>query len=368
MTTTTKLLRTIAITGIVGVLSVVSGRLAQAENTATMGLAEGTAAQTQCPSSTYLAGFAVQSNGPTMSALAPYCAAMARDGGWEGGAQIYLDRAMSDAAPGSHRLDLFCPLDFYLVAFRGFSQVYGIHSIVQLTLTCKNPKTGAMTAFGTRDTGVSATEWPGAQCADNSVAEGVVGRVRDDQIIQFGFTCAPTRPAQRSAQLSRSAGQLQDGMPNWNVRTPRVVMGVAKENAGFLAGAAAAERSTATSAGSTISARSPLQMATMPQAGGQFAAADPNACQAGYVWRLARPMDLTCVTPTARDRTARENAADASLHNPTGSYGPNTCIAGYVWREAFRGDVVCVTPQTRALVSQENTEGPQHRSAVQPFR
>jgi hypothetical protein len=68
---------------------------AHAARTGTMGLAEGIPASTQCPNKTYLAGFAVQYD-TVMSGLQPYCVNMAADGSWSGGAQIYLDRAMSD--------------------------------------------------------------------------------------------------------------------------------------------------------------------------------------------------------------------------------------------------------------------------------
>lgn len=79
-----------------------------------------------------------------------------------------------------------------------------------------------------------------------------------------------------------------------------------------------------------------------------------NQCLQGFVWRVANPNDLVCVTPESRSRVAQENATAASRVNPQGAYGPNTCIAGYVWREAFQGDLVCVTPQVRTLVRQEN--------------
>ena len=83
-------------------------------------------------------------------------------------------------------------------------------------------------------------------------------------------------------------------------------------------------------------------------------AADPNTCRGGYVWREARPADVVCVTPEARQRTASENAAAASRVDPNGAYGPATCISGFVWREAFEGDTVCVAPETRDLVRSEN--------------
>jgi hypothetical protein len=81
-------------------------------------------------------------------------------------------------------------------------------------------------------------------------------------------------------------------------------------------------------------------------------------CAVGFVWRVARPSDLVCVTPDSRARIAEENRTAAARVQPGGgAYGPNTCRSGYVWREAFSGDLVCVTPQIRALVAQENQLG-----------
>jgi hypothetical protein len=85
------------------------------------------------------------------------------------------------------------------------------------------------------------------------------------------------------------------------------------------------------------------------------AAIRPTACKIGYVWRVARPSDLACVTPESRSRVAAENrSAFLRVQPGGGAYGPNTCQAGFVWREAFVGDLVCVTPQVRALVREEN--------------
>lgn len=91
-----------------------------------------------------------------------------------------------------------------------------------------------------------------------------------------------------------------------------------------------------------------------PNANVLVAAADPNACKSGFVWRLARPEDIVCVSPPAQARTADENHRAAERRDPAGAYGPHTCIAGYVWREAFAGDTVCVTPEARDLVAEEN--------------
>jgi hypothetical protein len=85
------------------------------------------------------------------------------------------------------------------------------------------------------------------------------------------------------------------------------------------------------------------------------ASVPPGTCKGGYVWRVARPADLVCVTPDSRARVAAENQTRASRVQPGGgAYGPNTCKPGFVWREAYVGDGVCVTPQIRALVFEEN--------------
>jgi hypothetical protein len=85
-------------------------------------------------------------------------------------------------------------------------------------------------------------------------------------------------------------------------------------------------------------------------------------CLPGYVWRVARPSDLVCVTLQSRARVAEENRTAAARVEPRGgAYGPNTCRVGFVWREAFPGDLVCVTPEVRALVAGENRVAPNRR-------
>lgn len=78
-------------------------------------------------------------------------------------------------------------------------------------------------------------------------------------------------------------------------------------------------------------------------------------CLSGYVWRVAVPEDLVCVTPASRSLVAQENRAAAQRRDPGGAYGPDTCVPGYVWREAFEGDLVCVTPERRQAVKEENS-------------
>jgi hypothetical protein len=160
-----------------------------------MGLAEGSPAAISCPNKNYLAGFAVQWD-TVLSGLQPYCVDMASDGAWSGGAQIHLNIMMSEALPGGKRLDLFCARDFYVFGFRGYTHVYGIHSIFQLDVICKNVKSGTLSAFGTTfPTGTSVTQWPGAQCPADFVADGVFGTINAARIIQFGLSCTQTRPA-----------------------------------------------------------------------------------------------------------------------------------------------------------------------------
>lgn len=190
-----------------------NGAAAHAARTGTMGHAEGTPAAIACPNKTYLAGFAIQYD-TSMSGLQPYCATMASDGAWSGGAQIHLGIMMSEALPGGKRLDMFCARDFYVSGFRGYSHVYGIHSIMQLTVICKNVKTGTLAAIATTHPGASVTEWPGAQCPVDSVAEGVFGYINAGRIIQFGLSCERTRPATLlEAKLKGSAPPLAQLLP-----------------------------------------------------------------------------------------------------------------------------------------------------------
>jgi hypothetical protein len=182
------------VTAVAATIVVLAGTRAQAARTGTMGLAEGDSAAVMCPNKTYLAGFAVYYDN-FFSGLAPYCVSMGSDGAWSSGGQVHLDIQMSEAS-GSVRVDMFCARDFYLFGFQGFSHVYGIHAIAQLTLICKNVKSGALTGIQkTYPKGLSVTEWPGAQCSNDSVADGVFGYIHDTQIIQFGLSCAQTRPA-----------------------------------------------------------------------------------------------------------------------------------------------------------------------------
>ncbi|GAA3467216.1 hypothetical protein [Nonomuraea roseola] len=79
----------------------------------------------------------------------------------------------------------------------------------------------------------------------------------------------------------------------------------------------------------------------------------PETCRQGYVWRVAKPSDLVCVTPATRAQVAADNAARHGRWT-TGAYGPHTCVVPYVWRNAYNGDDVCVTTGQRDLAAADN--------------
>jgi hypothetical protein len=92
------------------------------------------------------------------------------------------------------------------------------------------------------------------------------------------------------------------------------------------------------------------------------AAAHPDTCKNGYVWRDARPGDHVCVTPYRRDVTAYENSQAANrIAAYGGNYGSTTCKQGYVWREAYSGDHVCVTPASRDQNAYDNSQAANRR-------
>ena len=43
-----------------------------------------------------------------------------------------------------------------------------------------------------------------------------------------------------------------------------------------------------------------------------------STCRSGFVWRVARPTDLVCVTPQIRQQTEGENALAAERREPGG--------------------------------------------------
>ncbi|WP_061296028.1 hypothetical protein [Herbidospora cretacea] len=80
------------------------------------------------------------------------------------------------------------------------------------------------------------------------------------------------------------------------------------------------------------------------------AAAAPQLCREGYVWRAARPADKVCVTPATRARTLADNA----LKTTRWLDDSHACEDGYVWREAFHEDDVCVLPSVRDQARADN--------------
>jgi hypothetical protein len=86
----------------------------------------------------------------------------------------------------------------------------------------------------------------------------------------------------------------------------------------------------------------------------------PNTCRQGYVWRVARPSDLVCVTPQTRTDTANDNALSPGRTLPNGY-----CEQGFVWREAWGSDDhTCVTPQARTQARYDNSRADDRRLAV----
>lgn len=166
-----------------------------------------------CPNNTYLAGFAAQ-YARSFSGLQPYCANMAPDGAWLDSAQISLDRSLTNPIQGGSRVNVFCPLDFYVFGFSGYSAAYGTHSIVQMNITCKNVKTGALLPMQTLDDSASKTEWRGDQCRNDEVANGVFGLHHSGTLAQFGLSCERTRPAVLlDAKLKAPAPPLAQQLP-----------------------------------------------------------------------------------------------------------------------------------------------------------
>ncbi|MEU7857902.1 hypothetical protein [Nonomuraea sp. NPDC049141] len=96
-------------------------------------------------------------------------------------------------------------------------------------------------------------------------------------------------------------------------------------------------------------------LATVVPAATASAAAGPDYCLDGYVWRQAGPTDYVCVRASARSQAAADNAA-ATRRWISGDDGPHTCVAGYVWRKAFAGDEVCVTPAVQWRAATDNAQ------------
>jgi len=177
-----------------------------------------------CRAGQYLAGVNVYA-APQISNMGALCGDMESDGGWKGAPAIGPATLGVGATGGDvSRMDLFCPRDYWVWGYKGFSQTYGINGITQLTLTCRNVKTGATTALASPYVpGVSQLEWPAASCDQSSVATGVVGTTHDGDIIQLGLSCALTRPAVQherllSAPVSAQVARFATPTPTPSIR------------------------------------------------------------------------------------------------------------------------------------------------------
>ncbi len=160
-----------------------------------------------CPKGKYLAGVK-PFWAPQINNMETLCGAMEADGAWSGiptiGPEI-MDPSARVAGAGQGQQDLFCPRDSWVWGYQGYSQTNGINSITQLSLSCRNVKTGAMTTVSTLIMpGVSQLQGPAAFCDESSVATGVYGSTHDGDIIQFGLRCGATQPALRFTRMLTS--------------------------------------------------------------------------------------------------------------------------------------------------------------------
>ncbi len=211
----TRFVRSVSVFG----LSLMLAGAALAANTAVMGAKGVDAAGFICPAGGYLAGVDMNAN-PMVSNVRPLCVAMASDGGWIGVPAIDFGQLMGNWIGTEVRhVELFCPRDFFVAGYKGSTHTYGINSVTQLTLTCRNVKTGAMATLASPSDGrVSQFEWPGASCDSKSVANGAFGSSHDGSVIQFGLTCAMTKPAIASSKLTTT--KVEKGIVTSQYFTP----------------------------------------------------------------------------------------------------------------------------------------------------
>lgn len=80
---------------------------------------------------------------------------------------------------------------------------------MQLTLTCRNVKTGAKTQVATPvQTQIPQADWPYSACSPTEVAIGGFGKTNAGRVIQFGLGCVLTEPSKRAALLRTSARNI----------------------------------------------------------------------------------------------------------------------------------------------------------------
>lgn len=95
-----------------------------------------------------------------------------------------------------------------------------------------------------------------------------------------------------------------------------------------------------------------------------FDVASDGSCAKGYVWRNANSKDHVCVTLSAQQEAAADNAAGPSHALQLSFVKPDTCISGYVWRQANDIDHVCVLPDVRSQTAEDNKNGPSRTSTA----
>jgi hypothetical protein len=257
---------------------------AYAARTGTIGLQQGSPAALTCPDKAYLAGVSVWM-GASLQVVHPYCAGMAADGTWSGGARLEHGLKMGGTGSrGDFQADLFCPMDSFVFGFSGYSMAHGLRALNQLKIVCRNVKTGVLVAFetsgGMRGT---STEWRGAQCGDDFVADGVFGLVdHGNYVMQFGLSCAPTRPAYLQA---REQARLKHGVVEQASVTPkRTPVSSAKTRAA--AGLTGASAAPLASSAAVLTPRETPATASAPPATALDTGASPSAAS-GKVSPLA---------------------------------------------------------------------------------
>jgi hypothetical protein len=198
-------MRPIAVAPLLLPLLLLAATTAQAGRTAPMGTGapgiETEEASITCPGGRYLAGLELDAE-PQIYGVRAFCGAMSADGLWDGvPALVTEDTSFTRAYLGegkasSHRILVSCPRDFFVAGYQGYTQVTGIHSITELTLTCLNVKTEATTTASTPyDNGLQQVQWPYVPCERAAVAIGAFGTVHLAEVLEFGLACVRVGPA-----------------------------------------------------------------------------------------------------------------------------------------------------------------------------
>ena len=190
------------------------------------------------------------------------------------------------------------------------------------------------------------TSWGGVYLGKLDLTGRIDGTTYDRRNSSSGSTWY----SDRRMNCLRRAGDPPPAPAASTVKTPPPTISAGAAVAGTVRAGSPAANILASRSGTVTPIRSGPSQPDSP-----IAHQAPTVCKSGYVWRVARPSDLVCVSPQSRDRVAQENRSALTRIQPGGGpYGPKTCRSGFVWREAYAGDTVCVTPQVRDLVRQEN--------------